>query len=114
MLDILAYIIKTFGFPDCSFVDASMTKYLYYVYCFLKVNKSLIDNLQKGAAQPHVYPKDINALEIIIPSQKILDSTEEILSSMFEEISQIDAQIHLLIEARDRLLPKLMSGEIEV
>lgn len=99
---------------DCSFVDASMTKYLYYVYCFLKVNKSLIDNLQKGAAQPHVYPKDINALEIIIPSQKILDSTEEILSSMFEEISQIDAQIHLLIEARDRLLPKLMSGEIEV
>lgn len=53
---------------DCSFVDASMTKYLYYVYCFLKVNKSLIDNLQKGAAQPHVYPKDINALEIRVSS----------------------------------------------
>ena len=64
----------------------------------------------------HVYPKEYYmTLEIMYPpSQKILDSTEEILSSMFEEISQIDAQIRLLTEARDRLLPKLMSGEIEV
>ena len=45
---------------DCSFVDTSMTEHLYFVYCFMKANKINIDNLQKGAAQPHVYAKDIN------------------------------------------------------
>ena len=49
---------------DCSFVDASVTPFLHFVYCFLKNNKTTIDNLQKGAAQPHVYAKDINSLSI--------------------------------------------------
>ncbi|MCI6800515.1 MAG: restriction endonuclease subunit S, partial [Bacteroidales bacterium] len=97
---------------DCSFVDASTTPFLHYVYCFLKDNKTTIDNLQKGAAQPHVYAKDINSLGLCIPIESILKSFEGKISKYFDSISSLQSQIRLLTEARDRLLPKLMNGEI--
>jgi len=99
---------------DCSFVDASTTPFLHFVYCYLKDNKTTIDNMQKGAAQPHVYAKDINSLEISIPVESILKSFEKNVSKYFDTISSLQSQIRLLTEARDRLLPKLMSGEIDV
>ena len=99
---------------DCSFVDASTTPFLHFVYCFLKDNKTTIDNLQKGAAQPHVYAKDINSMGICIPIESVLKSFEGKASKYFDTISSLQSQIRLLTEARDRLLPKLMSGEIAV
>ena len=99
---------------DCSFVDASVTPFLHFVYCYLKDNKTTIDNMQKGAAQPHVYAKDINSLGLCIPIESILKSFEGKISKYFDSISSLQSQIHLLTEARDRLLPKLMSGEIAV
>ena len=99
---------------DCSFIDTSITDFLHFVYCFLIANKTAIDNLQKGAAQPHVYPKDINALELCYPYRDILDCFETKISYYFDLISSLQTQIKKLTEARDRLLPKLMSGEIEV
>ena len=70
--------------------------------------------MQKGAAQPHVYAKDINLLEICIPTEGVLKSFEEKASKYFDTISSLQSQIRLLTEARDRLLPKLMSGELKV
>ena len=99
---------------DCSFIDCSMTNYFHFVYCYLIANKIAIDNMQKGAAQPHVYPKDINALALCCPHNDILDSFESKISYYFDLISSLQKQIHKLTEARDRLLPKLMGGEIEV
>ena len=97
---------------DCSFVDASVTPFLHFVYCFLKNNKTTIDNLQKGAAQPHVYAKDINSMELCIPIESVIKSFERTASKYFDTISSLQSQLRLLIEARDRLLPKLMGGEI--
>ena len=99
---------------DCSFVDASTTPFLHFIYCYLKDNKTRIDNMQKGAAQPHVYAKDINSLEICVSSESVLKSFEEKVSKCFDTIASLQSQLPLLTEARDRLLPKLMSGEIEV
>ena len=99
---------------DCSFVDASTTPFLHFVYCFLKDNKTRIDHLQKGAAQPHVYAKDINSLEICVSSESVLKSFEEKVSKCFDTIASLQSQLRLLTEARDRLLPKLMNGEITV
>ena len=99
---------------DCSFVDASTTPFLHFVYCFLKDNKTRIDHLQKGAAQPHVYAKDINSLEICVSSESVLKSFEEKVSKCFDTIASLQSQLRLLTEARDRLLPTLMSGEITV
>lgn len=96
---------------DCSFADNSMTPYLHFIFCFLRDNKTTIDNMQKGSAQPHVYAKDINAMELCLPETSILQPFEEKVSKCFDTISSLIFQIRLLTEARDRLLPKLMSGE---
>ncbi len=99
---------------DCSYIDCSTTKYLHFIYCFLKANKTNIDNMQKGAAQPHVYAKDINATDLLLPTNEILNSFERQLTKIYNSVASIQSQIRLLTEARDRLLHKLMSGEIEV
>lgn len=99
---------------DCSYIDAAVTKDTAWVYCFLKGNKASIDAMQKGVAQPHVYAKDINAMKALFPDDKLMEQFRVIADLMFTRIGKLDMQIERLAEARDRLLPKLMSGEIEV
>ena len=99
---------------DCSFIDISITNFLHFIYCYLKINQTAIYNMQKGSAQQHVYAKDINAMDLCIPSETILNSFENKVSTYFDNISSLKSQIHLLTEARNRLLPKLMSGEIDI
>lgn len=107
------YNIDVFA-SDCSFVDSVITPYIFFVYCFLKENKASLDTLQKGAAQPHVYAKDINALELEVPTENTLESYCKFVSEYFEKIKILQRQIEILSQARDRLLPKLMRGEMEV
>lgn len=99
---------------DCSFIDVATSKNIEWVYCFLKGNKASIDAMQKGAAQPHVYARDLNAMKALFPDDKPMERFREIAGPMFSRIGKLDMQIRYLVEARDRLLPKLMSGEIEV
>lgn len=107
------FLVDVFA-SDCSFVDKGGTDYVYFVYCFLKHNKDRIMNLQKGSAQPHVYAKDLNGLEMTIPSKKYLNDFTENVGPIFDEIKILQGKIKLVREARDRLLPKLMNGEIAV
>lgn len=107
------YNVDVFA-SDCSFVDSQTTPYLFWVYCFIKDSKAKLDSLQKGAAQPHVYAKDINALKIYIPTDDILDRFCKEVAPYFGKIKNFQRQNDLLLQARDRLLPRLMRGEVEV
>lgn len=98
---------------DCSFADVNTTPYVYFVYCLLKDKKTELDSLQKGAAQPHVYAKDINALTTLIPPEDVLKLYTKYASPYFEKVKALKKQIKNLTQSRDRLLPKLMNGEIE-
>ena len=99
---------------DCSFVDASASDFLPFVYCFLKSNRSKLDTLQKGAAQPHVYAKDINALELYVPSHNLLQRFCDITRPLFAKIGVLEQQSIELSQARDRLLPMLMNQDIKI
>ena len=99
---------------DCSYVDSVATENLAWVYCFLKENNTKIETMQKGAAQPHVYAKDINALEAVIPNDKQMKRFQAITEPMFARIGTLETQKARLREACNCLLPKLMNGEIEV
>ncbi len=99
---------------DCSFADINVTENLYYIYCFLKENKEKITSLQKGAAQPHVYARDINALELLLPPSDILRIFNQFTEKIFIEIGKLEKQTITLQQTREYLLPKLMNGEIEV
>ena len=52
--------------------------------------------------------------EILLPSEQLARHFDVIISVQYKAIQSYRDQIHLLTEARDRLLPKLMSGEFEV
>jgi len=99
---------------DCSFADFQGTKSISFVYCFLKTNKYQLDALQKGSAQPHVYAKDINAMEMLIPQSELITHYCANADVFFNKIGVLQKQMAAASEARDRLLPKLMSGEIEL
>ena len=56
----------------------------------------------------------IKNMPFLMPCDVILESFSKIVSPLFVKIRNTYSQIRLLTEARDRLLPKLMSGEIAV
>ena len=96
---------------DCSWCDRIKAKWFYFAYCYLKENGESLRNLQQGAAQPHVYPKDINALAVALPdSDDVLDAFELSVSPLFEQCGVLQKQSAALAAARDMLLPRLMNA----
>lgn len=96
---------------DCSFVDCKLTENLFFMYVFLKENPNLLKNLQKGSAQPHVYPTHLNNLLLIIPAKDLLIKFCYVVTPIFSKIGTLDRQISFLQEARDRILNKVMNFE---
>ena len=99
---------------DCSFINETMTSYICYVYELLNNIRGVITNFQRGAAQPHVYPKDINRIKLIIPSERLRALADERLSVIHKQIDNLAKQNTLLARRRDLLLPRLMSGKLKV
>ena len=99
---------------DCSYIEEATTPNIYYVYELLNNIRNVINNFQRGAAQPHVYPKDVNRIKLILPSENFMKRASERLQKMHEEIHVLQHQNSLLARQRDLLLPRLMSGKLEV
>ena len=98
---------------DCSFIDISCENF-YFVYCFLKVNSKLLKHAQTGAVQPHVKPSDIHDFELVIPDKESIFEFQEKIKPFYDRIATIQRESTHLSLLCDTLLPRLMSGEIEV
>ena len=98
---------------DCSFIDISCENF-YFVYCFLKVNSKLLKHAQTGAVQPHVKPSDIHEFELVIPDKESIYEFQDKVKPFFDKIAAIQKENSRLSLLRDTLLPRLMSGELEV
>lgn len=99
---------------DCSYIEESTTGNIYYVYELLNNIRTVINNFQRGAAQPHVYPKDVNRIKLILPSKELMLIANGRLEIMHKEIYNLQKQNSLFARQRDLLLPRLMSGKLEV
>lgn len=99
---------------DCSYVSEDGTNNIYFVYETLNNIRTVVDNLQRGAAQPHVYPKDLNRIVVVIPSEKLQVLANERFKQIHLLISKLQQQNARLSRQRDLLLPRLMSGKLEV
>lgn len=97
---------------DCSYCNDS--KYIYFYYELLNNMRVVLFNLQKGAAQPHVYAKDINKMKILLPPSDLIETADNKIKLMHEKIYSLQQQITNLTQQRDLLLPRLMSGKLEV
>ena len=83
-----------------------------FVYHFLK-SKDL-SSLNAGSAVPSMTTNILNAMQIRIPDDETLQRFDEIVSPMYEAMKENDKQSSNLGLLRDALLPRLMSGEIDV
>ena len=92
------------------------TDFKSFSYCLFRSREMFIEvnNLANGAAQQNVSPIRIGEMKILIPCVEMLQEFEVIASKSIKGIISLQSQLRLLTEARDRLLPKLMSGEITV
>ena len=99
---------------DCSYVDTTITKSVFFAYTMLKSKQTEIFYLQKGSAQPHVYAKDVMNLGFICPNKDILQNFNNILNPIFNTIDIYTKTLVLLKSSRDRLLSRLMGGKIGV
>ena len=99
---------------DCSYIDKNSTKYVYSLYLKLKSLQTTIFGFQVGVAQPHVYPRDLNRLKLLIAPDDLCMQFEQLVTPIFNLIKNLKLENQKLAQARDLLLPRLMSGEIEV
>jgi len=87
-----------------------------YAYCLFR-SKDMFDkmnNLANGAAQQNLSPIRTGKIKVVFPTDKLISAFEGIVSPMIQEITLLNKTVLLLSQACDRLLPKLMNGEIEV
>ncbi|CAH7344472.1 Type I restriction-modification system, specificity subunit S [Vibrio chagasii] len=99
---------------DCSYISQSATPLFFLQYVALRYNQKKIFDMQTGAAQPHIYPRDFERLMIVVPNEELCRKLEEVLASFFGTVANNKQQNIDLAALRDTLLPKLLSGEIEL
>lgn len=91
------------------------SKYPAYAYCLFR-NKDMFDimnNLANGAAQQNLSPIKTENVRILIPGDVLIEKFENVVSPMISKMLVLNKANSNLKQARDRLLPKLMSGELE-
>ena len=99
---------------DCSYIDASITPFVYWAYIFLKTNQKMIYHKQQGCAQPHIYPSHLMELNCYVPPIHLLNMFDITVRNLYLEVSKNIQEIQILSTLRDTLLPKLLNGDIRV
>lgn len=87
-----------------------------YAYCMFRSKEMLnkMTALSNGVAQQNLSPIRAEKIRILIPSSNLLSQFKNIVEPIISQIILLNNQITFACEARDRLLPELMDGEMEV
>ena len=104
----------TFSMDLIKLIPKSVTgSYLYSAMRFGRYSEQ-ISPFANGVNVLHLKPEAIMNMIMVVPSKEVLERYENIFESYRKKIELLEKLSNYLTEARDRLLPKLMSGEIEV
>lgn len=85
-----------------------------FLYCFLKYVTPEIENKSTGSTFKEASGSLMKSLQVIMPEQKVFEDFETIVSPLFARIESLEKESSRLSLLRDTLLPRLMSGELEV
>lgn len=87
--------------------------YLYAMFRYGNVS-SHIAQFANGANVLHLRPKSILNIKVFLPNQDIIDSFVSKVKPMIQLTNRLNTEIDSLTRQRDLLLPRLMSGKLEV
>ncbi len=85
-----------------------------FVYFFLKHNLQVIEGMASGSTFKEVSGSTMKNIPAVIPDVETLARFNDFCTSIFAQQRVLEEQSHSLVVLRDNLLPKLMSGEIDV
>lgn len=118
-------VVTTDGYPILQYVSGQFwvnnhahvltgkgtftTEYIYMLFKHLKVT-----DVVTGVAQPKISQGRLSAKKVLVAGEKLVQKYHNLIQPILQKILILEEQVVELTEARDRLLPKLMSGEIEL
>jgi len=85
--------------------------FLFYSLFF---KRDEFNNVAVGAAQQNINQQIVKETKIIIPPKQLLSKFNNLINLFFDKQTFLTKQNALLVQLRDSLLPKLMSGELSV
>lgn len=80
----------------------------------LLFKRTPMKSIVTGAVQAKISQTNLRSIQVVIPPRSELDSFNELIRPLYDQIRQNQDQCKSLATLRDTLLPKLMSGEIDV
>ena len=81
---------------------------------YLLFSLTNVQSIVTGAVQPKISQANLNKVPVIIPSEAELSDFDSIVQPIFAQIRNLRAENDRLSATRDTLLPRLMSGELDV
>lgn len=81
---------------------------------YLLFSRTPVKSIVTGAVQPKISQANLRSIQVVIPPENELGVFNELVCAMFDQFRQNQEQNNRLSAMRDSLLPKLMSGEIDV
>lgn len=87
---------------------------IYYLYMFFLFNRNYLISLGSGAAQQNLSQVVINKLNFLLPKTEVIEQFEKLEKSIFDRMCVFQKKISVISKQRDLLLPRLMSGKLEV
>ena len=112
-LDNVMYVDDPFWVVDTMFYTRFKISHMAKI-AFYQLAKLKMSNMNTGTAVPSMTTETLYKLDLIVPPEELRKRFDELVSKLFSAKKRCLLQIRTLTEARDRLLPKLMKGEIAV
>ena len=107
-------VIQRVNYPCFPSDNTLIIKSNYYGFVYQLLKRIDYDSLNTGSTQPLITQKSLKTVNIVLPDENTLFEFENISKVFFDKIYINQKEITSLTRLRDILLPKLMSGEIDV
>ena len=107
-------VVQRVNYPCFPSDNTFVIKSDYYGFVYQLLKRIDYDSLNTGSTQPLITQKSLKTVNAVLPDEKILSKFEMISKTIFDKIQLNNDEISKLTKLRDTLLPKLMSGEIDV
>lgn len=98
----------------CMFKPNKSYIHNYFIYESIKPYMKLMEFAKVGTTVIHLGKSDIDNMKLIIPDNEILSEFNHLIEPLYDKLIEVSKENRGLINLRDTLLPKLMSGEIRV
>ncbi len=95
----------------CELTDKTESVFEYLKYYFLNTN---LVQYQTGSAQPQITINNVVKLKMLVPSHEVQCAFSKKIRVIDKEVANLQNQNSLLARQRDLLLPRLMSGKLEI